>query len=93
MKKDYPIALQKCAILLKYDFDKTDTLFLQSKILLKLHQYDESLLAVNKCINSDTKNIEFLNLKTKIQIAKSEYKDAFKSNQQSIEINDKCSYS
>ena len=85
--------MEKCAILLKYDFEKTDTLFLQSKILLKLHQYDESLIAVNNSIKFDTRNIEFLNLKTKIQIAKSEYKDAFKSNQQSIEINDKCSYS
>ena len=66
MKKDYSVALQKCAILLKYDFDKTDILFLQSKILLKLYQYDESLMAVNNSIKFDTKNIEFLNLKTKI---------------------------
>ena len=79
--------------MLKYDFNKTDTLFLQSKILLKHHQYDKSLIAVNKCIKSDTKNTEFLNLKTKIQIAKSEYKDAFKTNIQSILLNDKCSYS
>ena len=66
-------------------------MFLKSKILIKLQKYELSIETINYCIESEKINIDFLNLKTKIYIAKTEYKEAFKINIQSLILNDKCS--
>ena len=66
-------------------------MFLKAKTLMKLKKYDSSIHLIEKCICLNSTNTDFLNLKTEILIAKSEYKDAFKSNIYSLKINDKCS--
>ena len=66
-------------------------MFLKAKILMKIKKYNSSIILIEKCISFDSTNTDFLNLKTEILIAKSEYKDAFKMNILSLKINEKCS--